>query len=151
MKAFETLVGFLVLVFAVYAVTMFYNKGDRAYTTDDYLLYVNFGTINGLKNGSEVKLNGIKIGHVISRNLAADYKISVGMAIDKKVLLPVDSAAELSTDGLMGDRYIKIIPGSAEEKFAPDGVIEYSQSYDLNIESIINKFISNYGYSNKDT
>lgn len=140
MKIFETIVGFIVLMLVFYIMVMFYHKSNVSYD-DHYVLYVNFNNVNGLKIGNEVRVSGVKVGYVADRDLESSYNVKVHLLIKNGILLPTDTSAEIVTEGFMGDKYIKLTPGSEQKKLKNGENIEYSSSYDLNIESIINKFI----------
>ncbi|CAK8163427.1 putative ABC transporter substrate binding protein [Candidatus Xenohaliotis californiensis] len=148
MKAFETLIGFLVLLFATYITIIFYYKSNVSYV-DNYILYVNLSSSTGLKNGSDVRLNGVKIGHIVERKLLENYQVKVTLAVNKQFSLPIDSSAELTTEGFMGNRYMRIVPGFSTETLKHNDFIEYSQSYDFSLESIIEKFIVGKPFSEK--
>ena len=92
-----------------------------------FTLYAQFGKVDGVSNGAEVRLGGLKIGRVVQQTFTKDYQILVELALDKDYQLPVDTSIQIETDGLMGPKHLEIVPG-ADEEFLQDGEkIGYTQ------------------------
>ena len=77
-----------------------------------------FPVLSGLVVGSPVWINGVEVGQVSNiglDKLVSEGKIEVSMAINRKYwnLLRQDSRARLGTVGLLGDKYVEIIAGTA--------------------------------------
>ena len=68
------------------------------------------------------------------------YYASVDLWIDEAISIPVDSRAIVSTNGLLGGRYIRINPGASDDNFVSGDKIKYTQSA-LNIEDLIGKLM----------
>ncbi len=78
-----------------------------------------FRSVAGLPRGAQVQIAGIKVGTVKKISLdPATGKALVVMEIKKEYLhsIPVGSTAGLRTKGLLGDRYVVIIPGKPNAK-----------------------------------
>lgn len=128
----ETLIGTLVV--AVAAVFLFYGytssgmRGSSGYHVD-----AAFSAIDGLANGSDVRLSGIKIGTVVGQKLNPEtYQATVTLDIASDVKLPDDSSAKITSEGLLGGSYISVTPGGSEEMLADGGEIMFTQgSVDL--------------------
>lgn len=143
-NAVETVMGAVVLVIA--AVFLYF-----AYTTaqvravSGYELTARFDRIDGIRDGSEVKISGITIGSVIAQSL--DYKTFqavVRMSIDPRVKLPVDTVATITSSGLLGDKFMKLEPGNEDEILKPGGQIEHVQS-PMDLEALIGQAIFSGG------
>ena len=62
------------------------------------------------------EINGIKVGTVIGQKLDNEnYDAEVKLSIAPNVKLPKDSAAVIASNGLMGNKFIKIEPGKSKE------------------------------------
>ena len=60
-------------------------------------------------------MSGIKIGTVASQELDnSSFEAKVLMSIDSKILIPEDSSAKITSDGLLGGNYISIEPGGSD-------------------------------------
>ena len=92
-----------------------------------FTLYAQFGKVDGVSNGAEVRLGGLKVGRVVRQTFTKDYQILVELALNKDYQLPVDTSIQIETDGLMGPKHLEIVPG-ADEEFLQDGEkIGYTQ------------------------
>lgn len=145
----ETLVGAVVIIIAAGFLYFAYTTTDLTGGSEKgYTVIAKFDRADGLNLGSDVKIGGVKIGKVIDLNLdrktyQAIAKIRVRSGID----LPVDSTAEIISNGLLGDKYVAIVPGSDIDHIADNGVIEFTQS-SISLENLIGKYI--FGSANKD-
>lgn len=116
----ETIMGILVLVVAALFCYFAYNVSDLK-VVKGYTVTAKFLKVGGLNVGSDVRINGIKIGTVISQNLDnEDYTANVAMSLAPNIKLPVNSVASIVSDGLIGNKFIKIDPGH-DEKILADG------------------------------
>ena len=60
-------------------------------------------------------MSGIKIGTVSKQELDnTSFEAKVSMSIDSKILIPDDSSAKITSDGLLGSNYISIEPGGSD-------------------------------------
>ena len=63
-----------------------------------------------------MRINGIKVGTVIAQNLdPEDYVADVKLSISSNIQLPKDSVVSIVSDGLVGNKFIKIEPGKSKE------------------------------------
>jgi phospholipid/cholesterol/gamma-HCH transport system substrate-binding protein len=139
-NAVETVMGAVVLVVA--AVFLFF-----AYTTSQvraisgYDVIANFDRVEGLRDGGDVRISGIKVGSIVSQTLdPRDYVAVVKMSIEPSIKLPVDSVATIASTGLLGDKYLAIVPGAEDEYIKPGGKIEHTTP-PISLESLIGQFI----------
>ena len=125
-------------VFLVFAFT-----GGGVFNGAGYPVIAKFRQIDGIGVGSAVHLAGIKIGEVSA--LGFDAKLNqavVTMRLRSDVKLPEDTAAQIVTDGLLGQKFVKLDPGGADETILPGGRLLYVQD-GLIIERILQKLIEN--------
>ena len=116
----ETIMGIVVLAVAAFFAYFAYNVSDLQ-VIKGYSVTAKFLKVGGLTIGSDVRLNGIKIGTVIGQSLDSEnYTANVKMSLSSDIKLPTDSVAAIVGDGLVGDKFIKIEPGHAKE-FLKDG------------------------------
>ncbi|MDR0630664.1 MAG: MlaD family protein [Holosporales bacterium] len=116
-----------------------------AYTTnggniDGYILKALFEDVGGLSIGSDIKMNGIKIGFVKSLNIDSTYQAAVELLIKKEVKIPIDSAANITTEGIMGNKFIAIVPGVEQRFFLQGDEIEMTKSA-VNLEKLVDKLL----------
>ena len=118
---FETLVGAFVLIVAGGFFYYGASKSDLA-QTGGYTLSADFGRIDGLAVGADVRLAGVKVGTVARQELNLEtYEAAVAFTIDRSVLVPDDSVAKVTLDGLLGGAYVSIEPGGSFDNLPTDG------------------------------
>jgi len=116
----ETIMGIVVIVIAALFLFFAYRVSDLQ-VVKGYTVSAHFLKVGGLTIGSDVRINGIKVGTVTSQKLNPDdYVAEIKMSLTDDLKLPKDSTAVIASDGLMGNKYIKIEPGQAQE-FLKDG------------------------------
>ena len=69
---FETIVGFMVLIIAFGFFSFAYKISNSSKGSNGYALTANFQNIDGISEGADIKLAGIKIGQVGSLVLNDD-------------------------------------------------------------------------------
>jgi len=137
---FETLMGAVVLIVALGFVTIAY-QGGKVKEIDGYSLNAKFERVDGLKIGSDVKVSGLTVGSIIKQTIdPKTYLAKIRISISDNVKLPNDSSAEILGDGLLGGKYLAIVPGGSEEMFKDGDEIQFTQS-SISIESLIGKFM----------
>ena len=141
-NAVETLVGAIVLFVAGIFLYLAYKTTDiSSNDSRSYNIHAEFDRADGLILGSDVKLGGIRIGKVVGLSLdPQNYRAKISMRVSLDVKLPSDTTAEIIGNGLLGEKYVAIIPGSDEEFMQDEGLIMYTQS-SVSLESLIGKFI----------
>lgn len=145
----EALLGAVVLAVAGGFLFFAYSSTDVA-AVDGYAVSAKFDRIDGLVVGGDVRLGGIKVGTIVGQELEPDtYLAVVRMSIDPTIKLPVDSSAEIISDGLLGSKYLALVPGGEEEMLEVDGEIRFTQS-PVSLENLIGQLIFSQGESKED-
>lgn len=125
-------------VFLAYAVL---HSGRGEVSADGMLLTARFDRIDGLVNGADVRLAGVKVGTVTGTRIDAEsFSAEVSMRIDRALRLPSDSSAEVTSEGLLGGKYVSIVPGGSETLLAEGGRITETQG-SVSLESLLGRFI----------
>lgn len=109
-----------------------------------YTLYAYFNNAGGLSPRAKVTLAGVVIGRVAEVSLdPKSLRAKVGLEIYNEVdQIDSEAVAQILTAGLLGEKYIGIVPGAGEDRLKNGGVIEDTQS-SLVLEDLIGKFLSN--------
>lgn len=144
MKRFnlEVVVGlFMLLGFASFAY-MSIKLGDvKIFNDKTYVVNARFGSVAGLKQGAAVDIAGVSVGKVASIKLNHEtYEAMVVMHIQPDVKLQEDCIASIRTSGIIGDRYISILPGGSFDLIADGGEIFETESA-INFEELLSKYI----------
>jgi len=124
-NVFETILGAIVLALAALFLTFAYSSADL-HKVKGYTITANFPMVDGLKDGTDVKINGVKVGSVSGLKLITDpgpneYLVSVTMTVNPSVQLPTDTIALVSTVSLLGGKYMSLEPGVDETMVKSDG------------------------------
>ena len=114
-RPFETIMGIVVLIIAGLFLAFAYRVSDLQ-VVKGYELTAKFLKVGGLGVGADVMINGIKIGTVVGLKLDNEnYDAEIKLSIAPDVKLPEDSVATIATNGLMGNKFIKVEPGKSKE------------------------------------
>lgn len=139
-NALETAIGAVVIVAAAGFLAFSYTTADVA-SVSGYTVMARFDRADGLRDGADVRMSGIRIGQVTDMRLEADtYFAVVEMEIDNTVKLPTDSSAEIASESLLGGRFLALTPGAEDKMLDAGGEIRYTQS-PVSLEQLIGKFI----------
>jgi phospholipid/cholesterol/gamma-HCH transport system substrate-binding protein len=146
----ETLMGAVVLVVAGVFLSFAY-KASEMQVENGYTVSSKFGNASGISLGSDVRIGGIKIGVVSGLGLDPNtYEAVVSMQIGGSTKIPADSSAAIVGNGLLGEKYIQLTPGSDDKMLAEGGKVAFTQSA-VNLEELIGKFMfSGGGVDKKD-
>ena len=138
----ETITGALVILIAGWFL-MFFMKHNTGLSVerDHYGLVAKFQQADGISAGTPVKIGGVKIGVVASESLDPNtYYAIINLAVQNKVKIPTDSTVKISSDGLVGTKYVSIIPGADDNMLAAGEEIKFTQS-SINLETLIGQMI----------
>ena len=108
----ETLVGLFVLLglLALAALVVQFGRLGES-KGDSYHVSVEFKDASGLIKGSEVRMGGAKIGHVLLRpELTDDLTVMVQLSLDDRVKIYRDSKFMIQSVSFLGDKMIVVVP-----------------------------------------
>ena len=136
----ETVLGAVVLIVAIVFLGFSYSSANVG-SVNGYTLTADFSGTGGLGVGDSVQVSGVKIGTVQKIELKPDdYRARVTMEVENSLKLPDDSAAFISSESLLGGKYMELQPGASEDMLGDGGHIEYTQA-PQNLEQLLGKFI----------
>ena len=128
-NAVETILGAVVLLVAGTFLSFAMNMVDVG-EVDGYEVSAAFLKVGGLTDGSDVRLNGIKIGTVSDLSLDRDnFDAVVTMSIRSDVKLPVDSVASIGSSGIIGSKFVAIRPGGEKDIVAEGGKLTQTEDF----------------------
>jgi phospholipid/cholesterol/gamma-HCH transport system substrate-binding protein len=111
LKAVATLA--VIGLFVAFAVTVQEGVPGRDYST----LYVEAPETGSLRMNDKVAIGGVRVGRVVTLEPAVD-RVRVQLQLEPGVELPEDSTFRIRANGLLGARYVQLIPGSSEKMLA---------------------------------
>ena len=86
------------------------NKSNTSQNT--YSLKAKFLKAGGIVVGNDVKIRGVKVGVVTNVSLDNELLAEVSFKINSSVKITSNSSISVSSDGLLGNKYLSILPGS---------------------------------------
>jgi phospholipid/cholesterol/gamma-HCH transport system substrate-binding protein len=121
----ETLVGVFMLICIACVAYLTLKLGDVSVLGDkSYPLFAKFTSVSGLKVGSSVEMVGMQIGRVSGFSMdQKDMVAVVELRIDKGVKVYDDAVASVKSNGLLGDKFIKLDAGGGGKLLPPKGTI----------------------------
>ena len=136
----ETVMGAVVLVVA--AVFLFFAYSTtHVEAVSGYALVAQFDRIDGIRAGSDVRISGVKVGSVVSTTIdPKTFLATVRLTINPEYKLPEDSVAEIVSAGLLGDKYMALVPGGSDQTIPPGGRVKYTQA-PVSLENLIGQMI----------
>ncbi|NQU61988.1 MAG: MCE family protein [Rhodospirillales bacterium] len=96
-------------------------------SSTDIDIVAKFNRVDGLVEGDEVRLGGIKVGTIKDMRLDKQFRAVLTMTVDGGIPLPTDSSAAIHTDGLFGSKFMVLEPGGEEKYLKPGSEITYTQ------------------------
>ena len=120
--ATETKVGIFV-VLGILVLTYFTVRvGQITVREVGYRIHTHVESAAGLDKNSPVRIAGVEVGKVEEVSLEG-LKAKVTIHLPFKVKLPKGSKVFVKSAGLLGEKYIEIIPGRDPEIFPPDNFL----------------------------
>ena len=136
----ETVMGAVVLVLAALFLFFAYST-SQVRAVQGYEVTAQFDSVTGIRDGSDVRIAGVKVGSVTSETLdPKTFLANVRMSIDPAYKLPDDTVAEILSAGLLGDKFMALAPGGSEQTIPPGGRIKFTQS-PVSLENLIGQMM----------
>jgi phospholipid/cholesterol/gamma-HCH transport system substrate-binding protein len=113
----ELKVGIFAFIGLVLLAVFVLSIGGIKTWTSGYRVTFVFNFINGAKVGAPVRFAGVDVGEVQKIKLILDptelkTKVKLLCWVRREVVIPADSAVWVNTLGLLGERYVEIMPGT---------------------------------------
>ena len=118
-----------------------YLKGINIFKPDTYF-YAKYDRVDGVVKTTHVYVNGYQVGHVsdIIFDYTKEAPIVLEITVDKKLVIPVGTVAEVYDNGLMGDKAIQLRLGKSSEVHSTGDTLLSSTQNGL-IAGIVDKIL----------
>ncbi|MEK6779219.1 MAG: MlaD family protein [Candidatus Deferrimicrobiota bacterium] len=125
--------GLVVLIYFTFRVSKWGGIGEKGYK-----LTVDFESASGLEPKANVKMAGVPVGKVEEIQLVGN-RARLVLRIVEGVRIPIDSVASIQTQGLLGEKYVEMLPGKQTEQVLPPGGRVANTLPPLNLDEIVRK------------
>ena len=140
MKKIEIIVGLFVLSGLIGIFFLAFRIGKSEFIGQKtYELTAVFNNLSGVSENARVEIAGVRVGSVEAIELNADFQAMVILKLPEHLKLDDDTIAAVKTSGLIGDRFIELLPGGSGIQLEPGDLIFDTQSA-IDLESLISKF-----------
>lgn len=116
------------LLYQLYGISLLAPKAE-------VYLYVPDAT--GLDAQSPVRVDGIDVGRVAAVELSGSnqagrvVKVTISMQRDRLARIPADSVTQISSDSLVGDKFVDVTSGKSPQSIPPEGELIYKDQPEL--------------------
>jgi phospholipid/cholesterol/gamma-HCH transport system substrate-binding protein len=86
-------------------------------------VYVTIAQAGNLLAHDPVRIAGVRVGQVTEKSIAPDGRIRLQLQLEPGVSLPADTVVRLRASGLLGARYVELIPGHSTRTLASGSTI----------------------------
>ena len=126
--ALETIVGAAVVAVALLFLFFAWSAAGISGATGGYRVSAQFDNIDGINVGTDVRIAGIKVGTVVGQVLdPKSYQARLTMQLKPEVKLADDTSAKITSEGLLGAKFVALEPGGSDGKLKDGSEISYTQ------------------------
>lgn len=119
-----------------------FAAGSDSGALGGYRIKARFNSVEGVVRDSPVRLSGVQIGRIAGLDYdSGSQRAVVIMEIRPGIELPDDSIAIVTSEGMLGDRFIRIDPGGSLDMLRDGDEIEFTQDSIL-FEELLAKVIT---------
>jgi phospholipid/cholesterol/gamma-HCH transport system substrate-binding protein len=136
----ELVVGIFVLAGLACLAYLAIHLGKMEVIGSGYQVVATFDNISGLKKGASVEVAGVDVGRVEDIRLSPGDRAQVIFRLEPGLKLHDDAIASIRTKGIIGDKFVKLSPGSSEKVISPGGKIRDTESA-IDLEELIGSYI----------
>ena len=85
--------------------------------------YVSIPAVGNLLEHDPVRIAGVRVGQVLTKGLGSDGQVHLKLQLDPGLHVPSDTTVAVRASGLLGARYVELIPGSSRHSLASGATI----------------------------
>jgi phospholipid/cholesterol/gamma-HCH transport system substrate-binding protein len=122
-RSSEIKVGIAVIVAAVILILGVAWIGEFRMNRKWAAYSVYFTEVGGLNQGDPVTVAGLEMGKVGAMEFEGG-RVRTELRLEENMVLRKDASVEIRSIGLMGEKFVYIVPGTSPETIAPGAVIE---------------------------
>lgn len=127
---------FVVAGTVLFALAIFLIGNQHSFFAKHIELYTEFKNLNGLAKGAKVRVGGFDAGEVqdisVPGSPSAGFRLKLQLDEQVRGLVRTDSVATIVTEGVVGDKFLLIGPGSPNSpEAAPFSELQSTETSDI--------------------
>lgn len=120
----------------LFAVGLFFIGERRMLFGNTFQVFAEFAGISGLDAGAMVRVAGMQAGEVeviqVPSGPSGKFRVRMRIRNDLRPLIREDSVATIQNDGLVGNKFVQIEPGTERAPVVADGgTVQSQEPFDL--------------------
>ncbi|MFH0731433.1 MAG: MlaD family protein [Candidatus Omnitrophota bacterium] len=124
-NSFEIRIGIFVFVGIILLAMVVFSIGDFLFKTG-YNIKIHLNFADGVQIAAPVRVAGVEVGEVKSTSIFKDpetkkTKVELMVWLTDDAKIEKDATVLINTLGLIGEKYVEIIPGTPESPVLQDG------------------------------
>ena len=132
----------VILVLLLFLLLFFsYQRKNNLPQADVLTVYATYNKADGVNVGTKVRLAGTEVGQVSDVRLDKFYRVQMTFALPANIELPIDTAAMIETDGIIGGKYIELLPGGEIDIMQNGDFFMYTQDV-LLLDELLDRVIA---------
>ena len=148
-NAIEAVLGFVVLVVAALFLTAGWMAGNSRSVGNGTYYSAEFRNVDGLTKGAVVRLGGVNIGQITHIKLNTQkYTAELKLSLADDLKIPEDSELKIMSDGIMGGKYLQLIPGNANKTLSKGAAFTITHDM-VSLEDLLSRAIFMVGQQSK--
>lgn len=122
----EFKVGIFVAIGIAILISIIFSIGEIKYFQQRYAIKLLFDFANGVEKAAPVRLAGVQVGEVKDIDIVFDETkqktvVELTVSLDKGAKVEEDAEAFINTLGLIGEKYVEILPGTTGKRILKSG------------------------------
>lgn len=122
----EFKVGIFVAIGIAILISIIFSIGEIKYFQQRYPIKLLFDFANGVEKAAPVRLAGVQVGEVKDIDIVFDETkqktvVELTVSLDKGAKVEEDAEAFINTLGLIGEKYVEILPGTTGKRILKPG------------------------------
>jgi phospholipid/cholesterol/gamma-HCH transport system substrate-binding protein len=110
-----------------------------------YEMTASFRSADGISVGTDVRMAGVKVGTVTAISLNPQtFRADTRFTVADGIVLPEDTAALISSEGLLGGNFLELRPGGSPFNLEPGAEIVDTQG-SVSLVTLLLRFVTGDG------
>ncbi|NUO79925.1 MCE family protein [candidate division KSB1 bacterium] len=118
----EIIVGTGIMLAIAIGIYGYVYLRDLPVRQQGYKINILFKNVTGLQTGDAITVSGLKVGRILEMKLDREH-VNVRAWMNGQVPFPNDSRAAIRSVGMIGEKYIDLMPGTASVTLQEDDTI----------------------------